>query len=326
MRTFVISLFLGLSLLLCAGAAELQFYFESSEGYPGMPQQLVLHAVDSRAVDRPSLPEVSGLSYAEAGQSVYKQSSFGGGGSGTRVTTEYRWLVTPMASGRFTIPSLNIEMKDEVLSTDPLVLDVKEPGPVEGYHLFLESDTDTVFPGMPVRLTLKWLFSSEVSRPDFTLSFLNRDDISIDDLPAPSSSTSDIYQFEAEGHTLYAVQSAEIYKGKQYASISISWDLYPEKAGELELEPAYLAFQRIVKDSYGRKKYAPAVIPSNGLSLKVKDLPSRLTDFPGGILIARDSLEIEASVDQKRVYPGDPLELTLRIKGLVNPGLAVLQE
>ncbi len=319
MKRIVLTIALCFAGLLSAGAAELKFYLESSEGYPGMPLQLVMNAVDSRAVKRPVLPEITGLSFSEAGQSQYTRSSFGGSRT---VTTEYRWLVTPAAPGRFTIPAIKIELKDEVIMTDPLVITVKEPEAVEGYHLFLSSDSQTVFPGMPVRLTLKWLFSSEVSRPDFTLPFLNRDDLSVQDLPAPSSSSSDIYQFEAEGHTLYASQSAEIYDGRQYASISISWDLYPEKPGTLELEPAYLAFQRVVKDAYGRKSYAPAVIPSNPLALRVKDLPAVLTDFPGGVLIARDTLSVEASLDQQRVYPGDPLQLSLRITGLVNPGLS----
>ena len=312
---------LGLSLLTGATAGEIQFYFEGDTGYPGMPIQLVLHAVDSKGIDRPVLPQVSGLSYAEGGQSRYEERSMGSGGSSRKVTTEFRWLVTPSASGIFTIPSITVEMKDGPVNTESLRLEVKKPGPVEGYHLFLKSDGTTVFPGMPVRLTLKWLFSSEVSRPDFTIPFLKRDDFSVEDLPAPSSSTSDVYKFEAEGHILYAVQSAEIYEGKQYASISISWDLYPEEPGELNLEPVYLAFQRVVKDSYGRKRYVPAVIPSDSLSLTVKELPEGVGDFSGGVLIARDNLEVEASLDQQRVYPGDPLELTLRINGLVNPGL-----
>ena len=97
-----------------AGAGELEFYFESGRG-------VSRHAAYSwssgwwtvSGIDRPKLPEVSGLSYTEAGQSRYEERSLGSGGSSHRVTSEYRWMVTPQAAGEFTLPSITIEMKDE---------------------------------------------------------------------------------------------------------------------------------------------------------------------------------------------------------------------
>ena len=197
-----------------------------------------------------------------------------------------------------TVPGFDLKMPDGTrLQSEEIEILVREPGPLEGYHLFLTTDAETVFPGIPVRVTLKWLFSSEVSRPDFTIPFLERNDIRIDDLPPPSSQSSDIYQFTVGSRKVYAVQSAEIYEGQQYASLSMSWDIYPENPGELDLQPVFLAFQRGVVDRQGRRGYQPAVIPSNPLSLQVARLPGEMDSFPGGILVADDTLDITAELE-----------------------------
>ncbi len=222
-------------------AAEVRFFLDSPETYPGMAQQLHLRISGSKAVDRPELPEVKGLTFREAGQSRYEQRSIGNGGSHKTVTMEYTWLVTAMKAGNYRIPPLSLKVGDERLNTNALTLAIKEPGPVEGCKLILGVEGNTVFPGIPVILTLKWLFSSEVSRPDFNLPFLSNPDLKAEDLPPPSSSTSDIYQFDMGGRRLYGVQSAEIYEGKQYASLSMSWNIFPLKTGTLHLDPVYLS-------------------------------------------------------------------------------------
>ena len=316
-KALILALFFGLQRLF---AATLDVYTDTGETYVGQPVILTMRISGSKAVNRPELADIPGVQIAPQGQSRFVQSSFGSGAGGSSVTMEYTWRLMPLKTGKMTVPGFDLKMPDGTrLQSEEIEILVREPGPLEGYHLFLTTDAETVFPGIPVRVTLKWLFSSEVSRPDFTIPFLERNDIRIDDLPPPSSQSSDIYQFTVGSRKVYAVQSAEIYEGQQYASLSMSWDIYPENPGELDLQPVFLAFQRGVVDRQGRRGYQPAVIPSNPLSLQVARLPGEMDSFPGGILVADDTLDITAELSQTRVYPGDPLTLTLRIKGLVSP-------
>jgi BatD DUF11 like domain len=302
-------------------AAEFNVYIDSNETYVGQALELTMQISSNQVLKRPHIANIDGFQLSPAGESRYEQRSLGGGANSRTVTMEYSWHLMPLKTGNLTIPSFELELEDEILKSSEIDILVREPGAIEGYFLFLSAREDTVFPGLPVRVTLKWLFSSEVSRPEFTLPFLNQKKLKVEDLSPPSSKSSDIFQFSVEGRTIYAVQSAEIFEGEQYASLTISWNIYPEIEGVLELEPVFLSFQRTVVNKQGRKSYAPAVIPSNGLNLNVKEVPGELNNFPGGILVADDNLDIKLSLDQTRVYPGDPLELTLSMSGLSSPEL-----
>jgi hypothetical protein len=300
-------------------SASFEVLTDTRESYVGQSITLIMRIISDGPVDRPSLPNIEGFQVNEAGESRYDQRTLGGGNSGRTVTMEYSWRLVPLQTGEFEIPALTLELGDDSYRSKAIPIRIKEPGPIEGYHLFLSAEGDTAFPSMPLRLHLKWLFSSEVSRPDFVLPFLNNEKIKVQDLPAPSSSSSDIYQFTVEGHTVYARQSAEMYEGEQYASLTISWDIYPLESGTLELKPVTLSFQIGSIDQQGRRVYTPAVIPSNALLLYIQTLPEKMNTFAGGVLVAQDELEVTAELDQTKVYPGDPLELTLTFKGLISP-------
>lgn len=318
-RALLIILFFGLQRLF---AASLDVYTDSSESYVGQPLTLTMRISASQAVNRPELPEMEGFQVSPQGQSQYSQGILFGGSGSRAVTMEYTWRLMPLKTGTLTIPGFDLKMPDgESLQSREIEILIREPGPIEGYHLFLTAQGETVFPGIPVRVTLKWLFSSEVRRPEFTIPFLDQKGVKVEDLPPPSSGTSDIYQFTVSGRKVYGVQSAEIFEGEQYASLSMGWDLYPEEPGTLNLDAVHLAFQRGGVNRQGRRVYEPAVIPSNSLSLKVEDLPEEMASFPGGILVAEDELTVTAELDQTRVYPGDPLTLTLRLSGLTSPDL-----
>jgi len=304
-----------------AGAQTVQAFTDSETTYTGQSVGFTIRITGSEKAERPDLRGFDEFRVQPAGESTSIRSSFGtGSGSGKSVSVEYRWLLTPLAEGSLTIPSVSVQAGDRVLKTRAGQLHVRPPGPLEGYHLFLTAEGDHIFPGLPVRVTLKWLFSSQVSQPDLSIPFLDQPGVGVEDLPAPSGKTGDIFQLSVNGRTVYASQSAEIYEGEQYASLTMGWNLYPEETGTLNLEPVILAFQRgVSRDRWGNARYEPAVIPSNSLQFSVQEVPRELEEFPGGVLVADDVLAGDVALSQTRLYPGDPLEVTLRLKGLSVP-------
>jgi len=305
----------------CVSAASLDVYTDIDESYVGQPITLTVRITGDIKVSRPKLPSMDGFKVQEAGESRYEERTMGSGGNSKKVTMEYSWRLIPTLTGHFTIPSLTVTMGKETVKSQIIPILIKDPEHIEGYHLFLTADSRKAFPMIPIRIHLKWLFSSEVSRPDMIIPFYKNSSIKVTDLPPPSSNTSDIYQISVDGHTVYAVQSAEVFEGKQYASLSMSWDILPEVSGPLKLNPILLSFQRGVLDKFGRKSYENAAIPSNSLSIDILPLPEEMKQFSGGILVADQKLNVSASLNQDRIYPGDPLELTLRIQGLNNPDM-----
>ena len=295
---------------------------ESSTAYVGQPVAYTIQISGSEKNSRPLLENFNGFRIEEAGESTSVRSTLINGRSDKLVVTEFSWRLTPLQTGTLTIPSVRVIVDGEEFHTPAGSLRVIEPAPLEGYHLFLNVEDNNLFPRMPSRLTLKWLFSSQVSQPDFSLPFLDNPDLKVVNLPPLSGKSNDIYKIPIGGETVYASQSAEIYKGTQYASLTMGWDIYPSREGRIDLDPVLLSFKRGTgRDSWGNTKYENAVIPSNSLSLKVNPLAEELKNSPGGLLISKDSLKLSLELDQTRVYPGDPVTVTLRFENLLQPGL-----
>ncbi len=315
-----LSIFLFLLIMIPLGAQSVRASMESTTAYVGQSVMYTIQISGTESAERPELWGFSDFSVAEAGESRSVNSSFVNGRASRQVISEFKWALTPLKTGDLTIPAVEVEIDGKTLATRKGVLQVKKPGKIAGYELFLTADSLKAFPGMPVRLTLKWLFSSQVSSPEFVLPFLENPDLEVHGVPAPSSGSNDIYELLINGEKVYAMQSSEIYEGKQYASLTMYWDLYPLKAGSLEISGTLLSFKRATgRDGWGNYSYENAVIPGNSLTLQVEDIPSELADFPGGVIVSRGTLELELSLDQKKVYPGDPVSLKGEFRNLSNP-------
>ena len=295
---------------------------ESSTAYIGQPVRYTIQISGTEKADRPELDGFADFSIKSAGESTSMRSSFLNGNGTREVISEFNWLLTPLKLGNLEIPSVSITVDGKEILTRPAQLEVKEPGPLEGYHLFLSVEGENAFPGLPVRLTLKWLFSSQVSQPEFNLPFLDNPDLKIGHLPAPPVQKNDIYQFSINGHPAYATQSAEIYEGEQYASLTMGWDIYPVRSGPLTIEQAIISFKRGVgRDGWGNTKYETAVIPSNSLKITVHEVPEQLKNFSGGLLISKNQMGVSLNLDQNKVYPGDPITAEIRLENLLQPGM-----
>ncbi len=295
---------------------------ESGSAYIGQPVRYTIQISGAEKAERPELEGFAGFSIESAGESTSMRSSFLNGNGTREVISEFTWLLTPVKLGNLSIPSVIVRVDGKEIMTRPAKLEVIEPGPMEGYHLFLSVEGATAFPGLPIRLTLKWLFSSQVSQPEFSLPFLENPNLKIGHLPAPSVQTNDIYQFTINGYPVYATQSAEIYEGEQYASLTMEWDIYPVKSGPLSINQAILSFKRGVgRDGWGNAKYETAVIPSNQLEINVHEVPEQLKNFPGGLLISKDQMGVSLNLDQSKVYPGDPITAEIRLENLIQPGM-----
>ncbi len=292
---------------------------ESETAYLG---QSILYTIQIKGEEKVERPRLSGFEYfqiSEAGESTSMNTSIINGKTSRQVVSEYSWSLTPLREGNLEIPAVQVDVDGHTVSTRKGILKVKTPSALEGFELILSTDSETAFPLMPMRLTLKWLFSSQVSSPEFTLPFLNDPNLEVKNVPAPSSQNNDIYQFTINGEKVYAMQSSELYEGEQYASLVMYWDIYPKTPGTLTLEPVILSFKRASeRDSWGNYRYENAAIPSNSLTLGIQPLPQEVADYPGGILVSKDVPDVTVSLDQKRVYPGDPVTVTCRINHLIN--------
>lgn len=292
---------------------------DSSEVYVGQPFEFRIIIEGTTSSDVPDLSSINGFQISYKGASTTMVSSFGSGGNSSTKSVTHSWIFTPLRSGLLEIPSIPINVDGDIFRTTKGTMTVKDPEALEGFHLIMDTDKDEYWKGEPVLLNIKWLFSTSVSTPVFNIPFINSDRFSVESQTPPQGS--DVYRINIAGLEVLTRQSAEIYEGDQYSTLSFQLKLVPRESGTYNLDPISLAFDRAEKTGGFRTSYKASVIPSNSLSLKIKELP------PGAeksMILTKGILEISTSANPTRVHIGDPLTYTIEIDGALMPEEVIL--
>lgn len=287
---------------------------ESAEVYIGQPFEYRIIIEGSTDTARPDLPAVPGMDMVYKGASTSVVSSFGTGGNSSSKTVTHSWLFTAHKAGSIRIPSFTISIDGKDYSTASGSITVKNPESIEGFHLIMETDKDQYWTGEPIMLTIRWLFSTSVSNPVFTIPFISSGDFKAESQNPPPGS--DVYRINIDGMEVLTMQSAEIYKGKQYSTLSFQVKLIPQQTGGYDLEPLTLAFDKAERSNGFRTTYKSVVIPSNSLSLNINSLPP---EADPDIILSRGTLVVSSKADPLKVHLGDPLTYSITINGAAVP-------
>lgn len=290
---------------------------ESSEVYLGQPFEYRIIVEGSTEAKMPELGNIDGISISYKGASTSMISSLGLGANRSSKTITYSWSFSALRTGSLIIPSFEIEIEGKTYKTASGTIIVKDPEPLDGYYLFLESEKDVYWLGEPVILTIKWLFSSSVSSPSFNLPFINSGLFHVEN-QVPIQGT-EVFKLDINGLDVLAMQSAEIYKGDQYSTLSFSLKIVPDSSGIFELGPITLAFESAERSNGFRTTYNSAVIPSNSISLEIKEIPVDENTKNKPDILSKGTLSISASASPLRVHIGDPLTYTIKLKNAVSP-------
>jgi hypothetical protein len=166
---FVIVIFLTSQVLFYGQSVRASV--ESSDVYLGQAFEFRVIIEGTTDAEVPDLGTIPGINIQYKGASTSMVSSFGMGANNSTKTITYSWSFTATKKGYLLIPSLSINVDGKIYNTASGTINVKEPEPVDGFYLFLESDKVEYWFGEPINLTIKWLFSSSVSNPSFNLPF-----------------------------------------------------------------------------------------------------------------------------------------------------------
>lgn len=314
----IVILFLFFAGLVTIGAQNVRASVESSEVYLGQPFEFRVIIEGTTSAEAPDLDKIDGFNIQYKGASTSKISSFGNGSSNSSSkTVTYSWSFTPLRTGTLLIPSFDVQVGGKSFKTTSGAIRVKEPEQIEGFHLFLETEKVNYWMGEPIDLKIVWLFSSSVSNPVFNLPFIDSGLFTIQSQTPPQGN--DVYKLNINGLEVLAMQSAQIYKGDQYSSLSFSLRLIPHKPGNSHIGPITLAFDSAERSSGFRTSYKSLVIPSNTVELSVKDLPPDAYSDGQTVILSKGDLVVESTVTPERAHIGDPLTYTISIGGVVTP-------
>lgn len=240
-------------------------------------------------------------------------------------------------AGNLRIPALTVTANGQTASTEPIALAVQPPQENDDFKFRLELSETRAYVGQPVTLTATWYIGRQPENFRFTMPLLDDERFEIRDLASDAAlrgqGRNDVMEIRLGDRTAIARQSQGQIDGRNYTVLRFRKLLVPRESGSIELAAATVTFNtprpgqarsRSLFDDFfgsgvfgGRLVMETLAIPSNRPRLDVLDLPAagRPASFNGWI----GKFDIEAQAQPTAVDVGEPITLSLKVKGTGMP-------
>ncbi len=258
------------------------------------------------------VPQVDGLDIRHSGSTMQL--------SGGRRSDILNYVVIPSREGNFVIPPITVRVSGQPFTTNQLVLTVAKTSESAGMRLTASASNRECYVLEPVDVTFKWYASAEVARYALELPLLReKEELSLKLLP-PTARAEEI---AASNYSLQAGLSSEQVGGRAYAVRSLTFRIFPPRAGAYAIRPATVtAFvqsgYKIEEDDFLpiRRRvpnYQRVFAASDEIKLTVKDLPveGKPPEFTGAV----GKYDISLETTDTRVKVGDPILLKVILSG-----------
>ena len=233
----------------------------------------------------------------------------------------YSYFLAPKSQGTFSINQATIEIDDQIYKTTPLKIIITEAvsKPKDGnsadyvasenVHLIAEVSKSNPFLNEAITIVYKLYVSNDVS---ITRSWQELDTPKFQNFWSQ-------YIEEKREQQIYETT----YQGKPYRYVILKKAvLYPQKTGELTIEPLTLDVpidvQGNTRDIFGRRRMTRVnrTISAGKRIINVKPLPTegRPDDFSGAV----GNFNFSVSVNKTMLDANEALELKIRTKGIGN--------
>ncbi len=261
----------------------------------GESATLTLTFQDGAPSRMPIFPAIPNLRIEDAGGESINTVIVNGSLSTTRSHT---YAVIPSQIGKYTVPSLTVDIGGKTFMSQPLTLTVSKSTPVSSETAFLKLiiPKNQVYLGEILPLEIQLYFQA-IRSPE-----------------AP--------HIKEEGFTLgKLVQSGEsstILNGRQYNILSLKTYAIPVKAGKIDIGPATMDMQVMRPDSrvdvFGRPvDFQAATIQSQPETLTVQPLPKE--SVPATFNGAVGAFNLTVTASPTNVAVGDPITVKVQIAG-----------
>lgn len=323
----ILNIVVSMVMCISAFAQDVQFTAEVDQNkIPlGTSARLTLTVTGTQDVTDIPAPSVDGLDIRFLGPST--QISIVNGQYSSRKSWMYS--VVPLKTGRFTVPSVSINVNGVPCATDPVEIEVADassgmdapavsPSPEAAASLTdkiflvlrLPKDTAYVNERLPVKILL---FMADLSVADVQFPELRQAGVDMDKFGQPR-------QYE------------QVVDGRRYHVAEFSTDIYPARPGEMVIGPATLDCNIVMKSAsaraplggsvfdddffntfFDRYEKRPLTVQSKTSDLTVLPLPeeNKPADFTGAV----GQFSLDASVGPAEVNVGDPLTVKMQIGG-----------
>ncbi len=348
MRTVKRAIIIAIALLWAASGAHAQTVrmsaaVEKDTVFVGEQFTFQLQIEGDDQPPMPAMPQVDGLMIEDVGGQPSSSQSVTiiNGQMQRQVRKSYIhvYRVTAQRPGAFLIPAIELTIQGQVCRTQPIRITAQKPQETEDFKFRLELSKAQCYTGEPLVFTATWYISKSARNVNILIPVLESPDFQAIDLQ-PTSTGNDLAEIPVNGKPCVAKQAKGTLDGRAYTTITFSKALIPRKAGVFDFPEATAACEAAIGQDTRRRsgpfgdpffdgfmggaqtRYGGVVTASNPLHLEVKDVPSqgRPASFNGLI----GAYSIEATATPTEVNVGDPITLTVKVRGGQYPDAAQL--
>jgi len=298
--------------------AQITFQTKVSKTKLGINERLRVDFEMNKDGDNFNPPSFEGFDVVGGPNQAISNSYFNGKRTYSK---KYSYFLAPKSRGKFTIAQASIEIDGETYKTTPLTVQVtsavSKPKPRNGskiigadnVHLVAEVSKSNPFINEAITVVYKLYVSRDVS---ITSNWREID----------TPKYADFWSQNIDSQGNYKIYDGQ-YKGEAYRYVILRTTvLYPQKTGELKLEPLTLDVPIDVpgnrRDLFGRRLMTRTnkVISAGERTISVKPLPleGQPADFDGAV----GDLDFDVTINKTRLNANEALELKVQVSGKGN--------
>ncbi|MBN2651960.1 MAG: BatD family protein [Spirochaetales bacterium] len=297
-------LFAGISIF---AQTRTQSSLSSNEVYVGQSVQLRF-STNSRLVS-PDTIEFPGMNTQYQSTGTSSMVSIINGKKTSSNTFSHSFLLTPKGPGRFVLGPFTVETEDGPVIVNAGVVNVIKPQKNENFSLRIEVPREEYYVGEPIFLDI--IFTAYESLSNLAIS-----------IPALEGKFIPLVSEDSES-VMITINNYRVYFNREGDSNFVTRVAFiPESAGLLSFSNSIAEFRgragsRKARDFFGNvvesDVYENLVIIADSKDVTVKNLPPAPDGKFSG-LVGRD-FELIATLPVEEVFVGDPIRLSLTIKG-----------
>jgi tetratricopeptide (TPR) repeat protein len=329
-------LLVTLILLLSTGTAisQIRFSAATERTSVGMGEQIIVSATlvtgkQAGSLAMPQVPTTDGFTLLKTDQRQSSSSSIqiinGKTSQKTEVITQFYYIISPVKTGSFTFPSLEITIDGNVHKTNPITFTVSAQAVSNpDIKAYLQINKRSLFVGEQTIFTFKIAQRAQSStevRNGFMPSLEKIEKSFGKDFSMNRLFTNQI------------TTTTEQIDGETYNIYSLKFSLYPLSKGTFSVQSVPFEYQELrraqrrrndpfFEDFFDTDFFGGGVQAiqknafSNNLSITVKELPVPPADYSGSV----GKFSLSANINSTEIPAGEAITLKIAIKGSTRPG------
>ncbi|MGI5924629.1 MAG: BatD family protein [Lentisphaeria bacterium] len=321
--------------LLCAQQTpQLEVAVESTLVYRGEPFLLQVKVVSEKEAEQPVFPPSQDFRVEEVMAPSRNRSTSVQIVNGRMIREErnellFNFSLVPLRTGELRIPAIPVRIDGKLYATRASQIRCQEPETIDDVGLEMLVSATECYVGEPLMLTWNWYVGRRVGDFRFNLPVLAMEEFWF---PEYSPEIDQRYLKEylriaiGQGKTMIGRQGLGHWQNRQLTQVTFSQPLIPKQAGSYTLPASSVVFaiedtrggrqrRSLMDDFFSSRRMRRVSVASGSQQLVVRDLPT--TGRPANYSGIVGSCSVQASAEPREVSVGDPIIVTLRLRGPV---------